>query len=118
MGSHRRTYTPTLTLAATADKRAGTGMDVLAVREAVKFAKEYASSGNGPIYMEMKTYRYHGHSMSARRSITRQPRPPRSTIERATSRVREWTTRVVVDRGGDGNDTGPTRASRTAPATR
>lgn len=40
------------------------GMDALAVREAIKLCKDYAGGGNGPIFLELKTYRYHGHSMS------------------------------------------------------
>lgn len=40
------------------------GMNIDEVYSAAKQAGEYVRSGNGPIILEMKTYRYRGHSMS------------------------------------------------------
>ena len=40
------------------------GMNILEVMKKGKEAVDYVRAGNGPIFIEMKTYRYRGHSMS------------------------------------------------------
>jgi 2-oxoisovalerate dehydrogenase E1 component len=40
------------------------GMDVLAVRDAVRRAAETCRRGDGPVLVEASTYRYYGHSLS------------------------------------------------------
>ncbi|KWK55971.1 pyruvate dehydrogenase (acetyl-transferring) E1 component subunit alpha [Burkholderia stagnalis] len=39
------------------------GMDVVAVHEAAKEAVEYVRSGAGPMFLELRTYRFRAHSM-------------------------------------------------------
>jgi pyruvate dehydrogenase E1 component alpha subunit len=40
------------------------GMSVTAVHDAMAWAAEHARSGKGPVLLDIKTYRYKGHSMS------------------------------------------------------
>ena len=70
------------------------GMNVLAVHEAGLAAAEHARSGQGPIILEMMTYRYRGHSMSdpakyrTREEVTRM-RAEHDPIEQVRHRLLE-----------------------------
>lgn len=49
------------------DKIPGIKIDaqnVVAVREVFKWSKNYCNEDNGPLFLNLLTYRYHGHSMS------------------------------------------------------
>lgn len=64
------------------------GMDVLEVRQAAEIALPYVREGNGPVLMELNTYRYRGHSMSdpakyRSRDEVKEVREKNDPIERA-----------------------------------
>ena len=37
-------------------------MDIIAVKQAVQYTRDWVTSGKGPILLEFVTYRYGGHS--------------------------------------------------------
>ncbi len=70
------------------------GMDVAAVKEAGERAVAHCRAGNGPYLLEMKTYRYRGHSMSdpakyRTREEVQKMREQRDCIETARKRLLE-----------------------------
>ncbi|MCU0508669.1 MAG: dehydrogenase E1 component subunit alpha/beta [Anaerolineae bacterium] len=62
------------------------GMDVLAVREAVREAAAHARAGNGPVLIEAITYRYLGHSKSDKQ------------LYRTKEEVEEWKKKDAIKR--------------------
>jgi len=76
------------------------GMDVLASKRAFEFCAEWTKSGKGPIFLEMSTYRYHGHSMSdpgisyRTRDEVDQVRKEKDPLDAAKKRIiaQEWAT--------------------------
>lgn len=71
------------------------GMDLLAVREAVRHAVDYARSGKGPYLLEAQTYRWYGHSRS-------DPRAYRTKEEEAAWKARDPIpnfSRLLVEQG-------------------
>ena len=70
------------------------GMDVRAVKSAGDHAVEWVRGGNGPIILEMETYRYRGHSMSdpakyRSREEVQKMRAEQDPIEQVKQRVVE-----------------------------
>jgi len=68
------------------------GMDVLEVRKAAEIAIEHVRGGNGPVLMELQTYRYRGHSMSdpakyRTREEVQEVREKRDPIEHAKAEL-------------------------------
>ena len=69
-------------------------MDVLAVKEAGEIAVAQCRAGRGPYLLEVKTYRYRGHSMSdpakyRTREEVQKMRSERDCIEQARHRLEE-----------------------------
>jgi pyruvate dehydrogenase E1 component alpha subunit len=70
------------------------GMDVAAVRDAAEAAVAHCRAGRGPYLLEVKTYRYRGHSMSdpgkyRTREEIQKMRSERDCIEQARTRLLE-----------------------------
>ncbi len=70
------------------------GMDVLEVRQAAEVAIDFVRKGNGPVLIELNTYRYRGHSMSdpakyRSRDEVKEVREKSDPIERAKAELIE-----------------------------
>ena len=71
-------------------------MDVLAVAAATKYASDFTLGGNGPMLMEMVTYRYGGHSLSdpgttyRTRDEIQAMRSSSDPIQGLKSRILDW----------------------------
>ena len=78
------------------------GMDVVAVHQAGLAAAEHARSGQGPIILEMLTYRYRGHSMSD---------PAKYRSKEEPTGCAPNTIRSIICADGCSTNIGPTKTS-------
>jgi pyruvate dehydrogenase E1 component alpha subunit len=100
------------------------GMDVLAVKKAFEFGAECCRSGKGPLFFELNTYRYHGHSMSdpgvsyRSREEVQAMREKRDCIGLVKKRILElkWATEEELREIDDANKVEVEKASKDAQA--
>ena len=74
------------------------GMNVLAVKEGMKFVKDFCGSGNGRVYVEMMIYCYHGHSMSDPGTAYRDREEV--AMARSTCDPLQFVKKTLIDAGG------------------
>ena len=80
------------------------GMDVLAVREAMLRAVEMCRAGQGPVFLDVNTYRYYGHSLSDPRNEyrTREEEAAWRAVDPIANLARQLEECAVLDAAGVG----------------
>mmetsp|Transcript_5056 Transcript_5056/g.6422 ORF Transcript_5056/g.6422 Transcript_5056/m.6422 type:complete len:400 (+) Transcript_5056:20-1219(+) len=71
------------------------GNNIFAVREGMKLVKNHCGGGNGPMFVELDTYRYHGHSMSDPGTVYRS-RDEVSSVRQTRDPI-EFTKKLILE---------------------